>query len=44
MGRISPRYVTDITAPDPLSLMEVGGGGSNSEKLEKTRYLQLTNG
>ena len=33
MGRIktSLRYVTDITGPDPLSLVELGGGG-NSEK------------
>ena len=40
MGRIStsPRYVTDITGQDPLSLGELGGGG-NSEKLEKMRYL-----
>ena len=29
MGRIktSLRYVTDITGPDPLSLVELGGGG-----------------
>ena len=41
MGRIStsPRYVADITGPDPLSLGELGGGGGNSEKLEKMRYL-----
>ena len=28
MGRIStsPRYVTEITGPDPLSLGELGGG------------------
>ena len=28
MGRIktSLRYVTDITGPDPLSLVELGGG------------------
>ena len=33
MGRIktSLRYVTDIIGPDPLSLVELGGGG-NSEK------------
>ena len=32
MGKIktSLRYVTDITGPDPLSLVELGGG--NSEK------------
>ena len=41
MGRIktSPRYVTDVTGPDPLSLVELGGGGNNSKKLEKMRYL-----
>ena len=41
MGRISttPRYVTEITGLDPLSLVELGGGGINSEKLEKMRYL-----
>ena len=29
VGRIStsPRYVTDITEPDPLSTGELGGGG-----------------
>ena len=29
MGRIktSLRYLTDITGPDPLSLVELGGGG-----------------
>ena len=32
MGRIKPylRYVTEITGPDLLSLVELGGG--NSEK------------
>ena len=37
MGRIreNPKYVTDITRPDPLSLGELGRGGSNLEKLEK---------
>ena len=40
MGRISasPRYVIYITGLDPLSLVELGGD-SNSEKLEKMRYL-----
>ena len=40
MGRIktSPKYVTDITGSDPLSLVELGGG-SNLEKLEKMRHL-----
>ena len=40
MGRIStsPRYVGDITVPDPLSLGSLGGGGY-SEILEKMRYL-----
>jgi len=40
MGKIStsPRYVTEITRTDPLSLVELGGG-SSSEKLEKTRYF-----
>ena len=32
-------YVIDITGLDPLSLVELGGGGGNSEKLEKMRYL-----
>ena len=29
MGRMSTstKYVTDITGPDPLSLVELGGGG-----------------
>ena len=41
MGRINtcPRYVSDKTGPDPFSLVEFRGGGSNSEKLEKMRYL-----
>ena len=41
MGRIktSPRYVTDITGPDPFSLVELGGGGNNLEKFEKMRYF-----
>ena len=45
MGRIStsPRYVTDITGPYPLSLGELGGGG-NSEKLEKLRICYLQTG
>ena len=30
-----PRYVTDITGQNPPSLVELGGGGSNSEKLGK---------
>ena len=36
MGGIKtyPRYVTDINGLDPSSLVELGGGGSNSEKLE----------
>ena len=40
LGRIitSPRYVTDITGSDPLSLGELGGVG-NLEKLQKMRYL-----
>ena len=40
MGRIStgPLYLTDIGGPDPVSLGELGGG-SNSEKLEKMRYI-----
>ena len=40
MERIStsPRYITEITRPDPLSLVELGGG-DNTEKLEKMRYL-----
>ena len=33
------KFVTDITGLDLLSLVELGGGGSNSEKLEKMRYL-----
>ena len=34
MGRIKTclRYVTDITGPDLLSLVELGGGGGNLEK------------
>ena len=38
MGKIStiPRYVTDITGPDPLSLVELGSGGfGNSKNLKK---------
>ena len=40
MGRIKtiPRYVTDITGLDLFSWWSWGGGG-NSEKLEKLRYL-----
>ena len=34
----SPRYVTDITGPDPLSLGEVGGGGI-SEKLKDKVFV-----
>ena len=30
-----------ITGTDPLSLGELGGGGVNSEKLEKIRYFNL---
>ena len=39
MGRItaSPRHVTDITGPDPLSLLK--WGESNSKELEKMRYF-----
>ena len=45
MGNIStsPRYVTDITGPDPLSLGELRGGVIR-KNLEKMRYFQLTNG
>ena len=41
MGRIKTclRYVPDITGLDPLSLVELAGGGSNSEKLQKARCL-----
>ena len=37
MGRIStsPRYMTDLTGPDPLSFVELEGGQSNTKKLEK---------
>ena len=40
MGRIntSPRYITDITRTDLLSLRELGVGG-NSEKLEKNEVF-----
>ena len=40
MGKIStsPRYVTEITGLDPLSLVELGVGG-NSEKLEKNEVF-----
>ena len=34
----SPIFVTDITGSDLLSV-EFGGGGHNSEKFEKMRYL-----
>ena len=39
MGRIStsPKYLTDITGSDPLSLEELGEG--NSEKLEKNELF-----
>ena len=42
MKRIStsPRYVTDINGPNPLSFRELGGG-SNSEKLEKIGVFNL---
>ena len=30
--------MTDITGPDPLSLVELGGGG-NLEKIEKNEVL-----
>ena len=36
----SPRYETDITGPDPLSLVDLGRG-SNSEKLEKLGICNL---
>ena len=37
MGRIStsPKYMTDITRPDPLSLVELGGGGVIQKKKRK---------
>ena len=40
VGRIStsPRYMIDITRTDSLSLGELGGG-HNSEKIEKMRYI-----
>ena len=37
--RTSPRYVTDITGTDPLSLGEFGGGRVNSEQIRKMRYF-----
>ena len=41
MGKIStsPRYGFDITGTDLFSLGELGGGGFNSKKLEKMRYV-----
>ena len=41
MGRIStgPRYVTDITGLDLLSLGELAGGGGRFGKIRKMRYL-----
>ena len=41
MGKIStsPRYMIDMIGTDPLSLGQLGGGGGNSEKLEKMRYF-----
>ena len=41
MGRIKkcPRYLTDITGQAPLSLVEVEGRGSNSEKLKNEVFL-----
>ena len=41
MARISthPRYVTDITGPDPHSFGELGGGGGNSEKLKNEVFV-----
>ena len=37
---ISPRSVTDITRPDPLSLVELGGGErSNSGKIRKNEVF-----
>ena len=37
----SPRYVTDITGLDPLSLVELGGGGRRREEFGKTRKNEL---
>ena len=34
-----PRWVTDITGPDPLSSVELGGGGVNRKKIGKMGYL-----
>ena len=41
MGRIStsPRYMTDITGPDPLSLVELGGGESKFGKIRKNEVF-----
>ena len=41
MGKIStsPRYRINIIKMDPLSLGVVGGGGGNSEKLEKNEVF-----
>ena len=33
--RTSPRYVTDISGPDLLSLVDLEGGGVFRKKLEK---------
>ena len=41
-NRQKSRYVIDITRADLLSLKELGGGGVNSEKLEKMKYFLLT--
>ena len=39
MGRIKtcPRYMIDITGPDPLSLVELGGG--SFEKIRKNEVF-----